>query len=499
MTLRPGEAPGPAIAVFPFLKTREPVRLGIFNFRSTDDTEGLSEKDSTRVREIAEMLFLQDDLRIRACAYAMLPPLDLDSNEQCLRELQHVQAIVAYCYSAPRQTFGDIFFHFEQASLAVFSPEPVSIFLVRPEHGVEPLDKNSQLVPDQWHRVPGYQGRYNFRHPFWLAKGSRLYPPVPQIGLNISQNLAWDLRRCFAEPSRHHLLPELLQQPTTATAERILTAITWYNRANALSNDEASSILDLAVGFETLLALPNDAKTNRFIDAVSLLLGRASRLDIWAEQFYAIRSEVAHEGKTSRFRFMPTPKNNSGASTLYQSLLTYGRQVFQLCVGTLLFGDYLARRAGLPDILVTNQERFESICKILDDESLAVTDRFAAVDATVALASEFRYVQETGLSVATMIGALQRSANKLLLCDHSLDPPFERLIEDLASAKASPDCYEGLAALHALNERKTVVTEDRSPRNITLRMAEVVWHYTFMHYFWLKEQRTEAASDKGTP
>ena len=194
------------------------------------------------------------------------------------------------------------------------------------------------------------------------------------------------------------------------------------------------------------------------------------------------------------------PRRTSRAlSTLYQSLLTYGRQIFQLCVGTLLFGDYLARQAGLPDILVTNQERFESVCKILDDENLPITDRFAAVDATLALVSEFRYVQETGLSVATMIGAVKRSANKLLLCDHSFYPSFEQLIKDLATAKASPDCYEGLAALHALNERKTVATEYRSPRNITLRMAEVVWHYTFMHYFWLKEQRARAANDKETP
>jgi hypothetical protein len=494
VTLRPGESPGPAIAVFPFLKTREPLRLGSFTFRSTDDTEGLDKEDSARVSEIAEMLFLQDDLRIRAATYARLSPVDFDGGDQCLSELQRVQAIVAYCYSAPRQTFGDLFFHFEQASLAVFSPEPVSIFLVRPEHGVEPLNKDSSLVPDEWHRVPGYQGRYNFRHPFWLAKGSRLYPPVPHIGLNISQDLAWDLGRCFAEPSRHHLLPELLQQPKTATAERILTAITWYNRANALSNDEASSILDLAVGFETLLALPNDAKTNRFIDAVSLLLGRVSRLDTWAEQFYEVRSEVAHEGKTLRFRFMPTPKNRSGVSTLYQSLLTYGRQIFQLSVGTLLLGDYLARRAGLPDIMVTNQERFESICKTLDDERLPVTDRFASVDATLALVSEFRYVQETRLSVATMIGAVQRAAKKLLLCSDSLDSALERLIETLATAKVSADWFEHLAVLDALTERKTVVTENRSPLNITLRLAEVVWHYTFMHYFWLKEQRTRAAN-----
>jgi len=35
MPLRPGEEPGNAIAVFPFLKTSEPIRLGSLIFRST--------------------------------------------------------------------------------------------------------------------------------------------------------------------------------------------------------------------------------------------------------------------------------------------------------------------------------------------------------------------------------------------------------------------------------------------------------------------------------
>ena len=163
--------------------------------------QNLNEEDSAHVREIAEMLFLQDDLRIRSAAYAMLPALDLDNAEPCLRELEHLQAIVAYCYSAPHPTFGDPFFHFEHASLAIFSPEPVSIFLVRPEHHVEAIAPNSTLTPDQWHRVPGYQGRYNFRHPFWVAKGSRLYPPVPHISLNISQDLAMISADVFNHPS----------------------------------------------------------------------------------------------------------------------------------------------------------------------------------------------------------------------------------------------------------------------------------------------------------
>jgi hypothetical protein len=66
MSLRPGESPGRAIAVFPFLKTTEPIRLGSFTFRSTDDITDLREQDAVHIQEIAAMLFLKDDLRIRS-------------------------------------------------------------------------------------------------------------------------------------------------------------------------------------------------------------------------------------------------------------------------------------------------------------------------------------------------------------------------------------------------------------------------------------------------
>jgi len=129
MTLRPGEVPGRAIAVFPFLKTSDPISLGTFTFRSTDDTTGLDAEDSSHVREIADMLFLQDDLRIRSATYTMLPALDLDKTEPCVRELERIQAVVAFCYSQPHPTFGNPFLTFEDSSLAIFSPEPVPIFM----------------------------------------------------------------------------------------------------------------------------------------------------------------------------------------------------------------------------------------------------------------------------------------------------------------------------------------------------------------------------------
>jgi hypothetical protein len=86
------------------------------------------------VGEIADMLFLQDDLRVRSASYAILPALDLEKEDSCVRELEHVQAIVAYCYGAPQPTFGSTSLRFDHASLGIFSPEPVLIFMVRPDH-----------------------------------------------------------------------------------------------------------------------------------------------------------------------------------------------------------------------------------------------------------------------------------------------------------------------------------------------------------------------------
>jgi hypothetical protein len=134
----------------------------------------------------------------------------------------------------------------------------------------------------------------------------------------------------------------------------VLTALTWYNRANALTSDDDSAVIHLAVAFETLLALRRDAKTDRFVDAVSLLLGRIPRLNLWAEQFYNARSDIAHEGRTGQFHFIPAKQKNQADDPLYHSLLAYGRGIFRLCMGTLLFGAQLGARAGLRDKLVTN-------------------------------------------------------------------------------------------------------------------------------------------------
>jgi hypothetical protein len=502
MSLRSGEQPGPAIAVFPFLKTHEGIRVGSFTFRSTDDVSELDTADAAHVAEVAGMLFLQDDLRIRSASYAVLPPLDLDhlpwrlsaalkvAGEAQLKELEYVQTIIAYCYSAPHEIFGSPFFRFEHASLAIFSPEPVFIQLVRPEHHVEHLS-HQPLVQDPFGRVEGYRGLYNFRQHFWVAKGSRCYPPVPHIGLNISQDLSSDLSRCFSEGPQHMFLPELLRQPTSATADRVLTALGWYNRANSLMNDDHAAIVHLATAFETLLGLPKEARKEQVNSAISLLLGRTPRLGDWEEQFSTARSEIVHQGRASRLQFVP-PRSKSGANPPYRDLLADGRQIFQLCVGTVLFGTHVAERVGLADKMVSNQERFDQICKTLDSASLTPAEKLSGIADKVALACRYRFVGDPGLLNQTLIRAARRTARTLLSCGTALDALLKEPFEKLATAPDSGDWYEALDALRMLNELKIPLPQDHhSPQAIAQQLTSLVWQYTFSHYYWLREARSK--------
>ena len=89
-----------------------------------------------------------------------------------------------------------------------------------------------------------------------------------------------------------------------------------------------------------------------------------------------------------------------------------------------------------------------------------------------------------------MIGAVQRAAKSLLLCSPDfLEPVFEQQLKKLAETKLSRDFYEVLDALRGLTDIETSEpANSQSPQAITARLAAVVWEYTFMHYFWLKER-----------
>lgn len=485
-----------SFAVFPFLKTSGPVSIGNATFRSTDDTNQLTADQFECLREIAAMLFLKDDLRIHSASYAVVPFINLDDPTAELERLSNVQAFVAYAYASPHDVFGDPFLSAEHASLVIFSPSPVSIFLVKPKHHVDSVGVGSGLVADDRHEVQGYSGLYNFRHRFWVAKGSRLYGPIPHLTLNISQDLAQLGDRTGR--SDFDLLAKAVAGPTTQTSERVLTAIHWFNTANAHASDEATAIVALAIAFEALLAFPDSEKrTERLTDAIALLLGRIPRLDIWARQFYQARSEIVHEGRARHLSFVATDSRMPPLDApQYQPLLSYGRQIFRLCVGTLLTRAELAEQAGLEDKLVTNQERFERICKVLASQSVNGADKLLEVAPIVRAIDRFRFVSETGLRLESMVGAARLSAKALLESDASLDVQLRERLERLATAKRTADHYEELEAVRGVHELvpdQDTAAKASEGRAITFLLVEVVWGRAFMHYFWLREKRESVA------
>ena len=231
--------------------------------------------------------------------------MDLSHEPIDLQHIRNIQAVVAYCYALPRHEFGDLFLSSEHASMAILTPSKVSIYLVRPDFHVDVIGPASDLGADEHGQVDGYAGLYNFRHYFWVANGSRLYGPKPHITLNHSQSLCIDLVRFIQGRTDYRLLINLLDKPETSSSLRIFTALRWFNEANKEANEQSAAIVNLSIAFEALLSLPIEEKTDRLTDAISLLLGRIPRLDIWARQFYDARSQIVHEGDTQRLRFVP--------------------------------------------------------------------------------------------------------------------------------------------------------------------------------------------------
>jgi len=363
---------------------------------------------------------------------------------------------------------------------------------VRPEHHTEPLATSRPLNPDELGYVQGYNGLYNFKHHFWVVEGSRLYPPIPQIWLNISQNLAADFGQFFYEWPHYRLLLKLIDEPSNVTSDRVLTAMKWFNEANSFVSGEESAIVCLAIAFETLLDLPEGKGiTERFTDTVSLLLGRIPRLDIWARQFYDTRSEIVHEGRASKLRFIIDESKKTTDVHQYGSLLPYGQQVFQLCVATLLFGAGLAERAGLQEKLVTNQERFTQICLVLDDRSIVPIERLQRVVQLAGALERFKFVWESSLKVETRLGCARLAAETLLECNESLDPSFRSELERLAKGERT-DHYEALDAVRALHDISALSRpsmDGNGPIAVTLRLMDVIWGYSFWNYFAEKERR----------
>ena len=481
------------IAIFPYLKTSGRLRLGRLEFRSTDDIDDLAEDEREAVRDVASMLFLKDDLRIASATFAIVDPVDIDRRSAQIDFLADVRSVVAYAYSSPHEVFDNIFLTPEEVSLILLSPGEVSKFLVYPDHHVVPVEGSIErrLSADDRDMVRGYAGLYNFVEPLWVVSGSRFYPPRSQATLNIQQDMASDFSRPFSGRTGIEELLRLLNRLDHPSRARVFTALKWYNHANESSAGPDRALLNLAVAFEALFNLPENAKSERLADSISLILGRTERIQDWAVQFYAARSRVAHEGAAHELYYRPTARQRSAADERFGTLMLSGRTIFQLCMSTLLVGMALSDEAQLGEKLISNTERYTQICVRLRETETDPGQGLTAIAPIVQQIERHRFVQSTPVDFDLMLGALRLAAADLLSCTPPPASPISDALRLCAAPEVGSDLFVRLDGVRQLADAfKAVGAAERSEgERVLYLLAEEVWHHTFMTYFALKRER----------
>jgi hypothetical protein len=480
------------VAIFPYLRTSGRVHLGRYEFRSTTDLEDLPADQRVVVEELSAMLFLRDDLHIDQASFTITPGLGSIRPDPTVRDLARVRTVVAYLYSSPHPTFGDVLLTPEDVSLLAVQPAEVTVYLTRNIRGATHVGPPPQAKPDKFGDLSGYEGVFN-NSPIWLESGSRIYGPRPQMTLNISQDLAADLSN-VSEPSE--ILLRLLAKEPSPFSERILTALDWYNCANEKERESSQSLLHLAVAFETLLQLPASEKTDRLSDAISLLLGRTDRLKDWAVQFYAQRSAVAHSGRASDWWFYGAGAAKQGtAAHPFGNLMTYGRQVFQLCVKTVLLGAHLAEEAGLKDRFIANSERYELICRLVT-EGAVPDERLRKIAHLVDELGAFRFVPSGSLTIELMVGAVRAASATLLEAAHNGSDGLLVALKAMSETNRKDGDFEKLSAL----ERLAAMFKEDPPQQtepsarVVASLVEHAWGDLFLSYYRMKKAEERAAA-----
>ncbi|WP_419860885.1 hypothetical protein [Candidatus Palauibacter sp.] len=481
-----------SVVVFPFLKTSKPVSLGSLELRSTDDLDGLTEDQAASVSEIADMLFAMGNQRIKRASYAIVDRIDLGSwsTPETLSPIGDVEAVIAYLYANPRYESNSIFLSPEHTNSVVLTPSRVDPGLVRSRYNVVDVTHETDREPDSIESFDGYDCVFGLQHYFWVAPGSRVYGTTPRPILNISQDLAIDVERGRARVDYRHLFKLLIVPGRYGDlGQRAFKAVRWFNRANSEHRNEAESFICLAVALETLLGLPKDAKTDRFVDAIALLLGRVPRLAEWAAQFYDARSRAVHEGNVGPAAFIPLRNSNKQTTdATYQSLLAYGREVFQLCLGTTLTGAALSSYADLEAKLISNAERYTTVCKTLNDDSLPLNARLEQLRWLASSIERYRYVPDTGLATPAMLGACRAAARAVLGCDVEIAEELRDALEALIDAPRTDSHFEQLDALRALvyqlRELPDATTAPELGGMVTL--VKTTWSYEHMYYFSIR-------------
>lgn len=490
----------PSIAIFPYLKTSESIQFKDLVFRNIEDISGVSTEVAKHLNNLGQTFFLRDNFLLKHISYAVIQRSsdDEQGDEKLLEQLREFQIILTYFYSAPHSIFGDLFLTKEHASLYLCIPKRIHRTLIDESHFTEKVGTEDYPEPDSRGEVEGYEVLLDFRSHIWITKSSRIYPPAAHIWLNYSQDLYGDIGH-IPYDSHHTQLFSLIKSKSEKSqfSNRILTAIEWYNRSTNTDIEDDVALVHLAIAFESLLNLEQGPQvTARFREAVSLLLGGLPRLDSWLTQFYVARSQIVHRGHTANLMFVATddPKRSpSDRTSEYRSLVSVGRQIFQLCLSTIINGALMTDRLKLSSMLFTNQQRLEAVCEILDKGQGTAIEKLQGVSQQIHDIENYKFVNETGLRLETLIGTAQLAVKTYLETNPTDNPDLLNLLKDFATTRREKDYYEALSKLREIQDynKSHRDGDEETVQDLIFLLLDCAWHYTFMHYYWLKESKSK--------
>lgn len=488
-------------AFFPYLKTTAPVRYRDVTIRSCDDLMALPTDAIPHLEKLRAMFFLKGHLRIKQMSYAFCNSIDEAAVSKFAEVLSEFQTLVSYFYSSPHPTSGDPFLRYEHSSLYIFQPKRFFEGLIGDDHNVEVLPEVQNLKVNTRKEVDGYEGILNNKSFLWVTDGSRIFPPTASLWLNISQDLNVEFNHRLDQSDTYRPVIEYFaaKNDVGVFRERILTALSWYNKSTRIDIDESEALVDLAIAFESLLDLyRGDSLTTRFNEAVGLLAGDIGRLDSWLTQFYNARSDIVHKGQSRNLMFVPTdyPKKNIGTSELeYRSLVSYGRQIFRVCAATILTGAQLANKLNLPSLLISNQERLERICQILGGKDKTPAERILATSQDVSDIENYRFVPEKGLKIDQLIATAKIMVKQYLETNPSCDGELIKQMQSLVSTETK-NHYEALSLINTIQERASArniaeIGIESNLHHIVTTLLHSIWGYTFIYFYHLQNKKLQ--------
>lgn len=325
--------------------------------------------------------------------------------------------------------------HLENASVFTFQPDKIYKGLIWPsdpnvDYGTENL--SDELPEDK--DIDGYNGMLNGVANLWVADGCRIYPPVPFLSLNLSQNIAFDLERLGYERKNWALVDLFTgkEYENIEVEERVFRALEWHNRSTAKDITEEVALVNLAIAFECLLNLEQDKEIKRrFKETVLVLLGFVPRLDSWLDQFYEARSGLVHKGKLDSPMFYVSSEamKSKVPKVQYRSLTMYGHIVFRLCLNVILSGARIAEKGGLsPAFFINNQERLLKICRQLGEAKESPVKLLLGISKDVLELETYHWESESLVETKTLVDAGRLALETYLATKPNLSEEAETVI-----------------------------------------------------------------------